>query len=174
LPTTNAAERDALAEYRQQNVPLYNDNKLKLGLFSMNCSGGMSVSTAPSSWTIDWSYHRQLVRTADALGFEIIVPVARWRGMGGETDYTGENYETFTYSSAVAASTENIMTDHPPARRRQGRCHDRPRLGWPLRVEPGDGMVHPGVRDVRDRTARPRAALPVRRRVDRRRPPALG
>jgi len=26
--------------------------------------------------------------------------------MGGETDYTGENYETFTYASAVAASTE--------------------------------------------------------------------
>ena len=110
MATTNATERDALAEYRGKNVPLYNDNKLKLGLFSMNCSGGMNVSTAPSSWTIDWSYHRQLVRKADALGFEVLVPVARWRGMGGETDYTGENYETFTYSSAVAASTENIMT----------------------------------------------------------------
>jgi len=70
----------------------------------------MNVSTAPSSWTIEWSYHRQLVQKADALGFEILVPVARWRGMGGETDYTGENYETFTYASAVAASTENIMT----------------------------------------------------------------
>jgi len=110
LPSTNDAEREALAEYRRQNVPLYNDNRLKLGLFSMNCSGGMCVSTAPSSWTIDWSYHRQLVQKADALGFEILVPVARWRGMGGETDYTGENYETFTYASAVAASTENIMT----------------------------------------------------------------
>jgi FMNH2-dependent dimethyl sulfone monooxygenase len=117
LATSNAAERDALAEYRRQNVPLYNDNRLKLGLFSMNCSGGMNVSTAPSSWTIDWNYHRQLVRRADSLGFELLVPVARWRGMGGETDYTGENYETFTYSSAVAASTENIMvtgTVHAP------------------------------------------------------------
>jgi dimethylsulfone monooxygenase len=115
VPTT--AARDALAEYRRQNVPLYNDNALKLGLFSMNCSGGMNVTTAPSSWTIDWPYHRDLVRKADALGFELLVPVARWRGMGGRTDYTGENYETFTYASAVAASTENIMvtgTVHAP------------------------------------------------------------
>jgi hypothetical protein len=27
--------------------PLFNDNKLKLGLFSINCSYGCAISTAP-------------------------------------------------------------------------------------------------------------------------------
>jgi dimethylsulfone monooxygenase len=110
VPSTTQAEREALADYRRQNVPLYNEKKLKLGLFSMNCSGGMVISNAPSSWTIDWKYHLELAKKADALGFEAYIPVARWRGVGGEMDFLGENYETFSYASAMAASTENIMT----------------------------------------------------------------
>jgi dimethylsulfone monooxygenase len=110
VPSTTQAEREALAEYRRANVPLYNEKKLKLGLFSMNCSGGMVISQAPSSWTIDWKYHLQMAQKADALGLEAYIPVARWRGVGGEMDFLGENYETFSYASAMAASTENIMT----------------------------------------------------------------
>lgn len=104
------AESEAIAEYRRQHVPLYNESKLKLGVFSMNCSGGMVISQAPSSWTIDWDYHLSLAQEADALGFEAFVPVARWRGVGGPSDFLGINYEPFTYASALAASTQRIMT----------------------------------------------------------------
>lgn len=110
MNSSTPAARESIAEYRQQHVPLYNENKLKLGLFSMNCSGGMIISEAPSSWTIEWDYHLHLAQTADKLGFEAYIPVARWRGVGGQMDFLGENYETFTYASAMAASTENIMT----------------------------------------------------------------
>jgi len=101
---------DELTEYRRQNVPLYNSNRLKLGLFSMNCSNGMIISKAPSSLRIEWDYQLRLARQADALGLEAYIPVARWRGVGGEIDYLGENYEPFTFSAALAACTENIMT----------------------------------------------------------------
>lgn len=101
---------DELAEYRRQHVPLFNANPLKLGLFSMNCSNGMIISKAPSSLRIEWDYQLGLARKADALGLEAFVPVARWIGLGGETNYLGTNYETHTFAAAMAASTTNIMT----------------------------------------------------------------
>ena len=34
--------------------PILNDNKLKLGFFSPNCSGGMAVTKAPGRWVNSW------------------------------------------------------------------------------------------------------------------------
>jgi FMNH2-dependent dimethyl sulfone monooxygenase len=109
VPTTESTD-EQLAEYRREHVPMFNANKLKLGVFSMNCSGGMIISKAPSTWTIEWDYHLRMAQQADAIGLEAFVPVARWRGVGGEIDFLGENYEPFTYASALAASTDQIMT----------------------------------------------------------------
>jgi dimethylsulfone monooxygenase len=89
---------------------LYNDNRLKLGLFGFNARGGMAITEVPTDWREDWDYHRQLVQTADDLGFELLIPVGRWKGVGGSTDWAGSNYETFTYASAIAAVTKNLMT----------------------------------------------------------------
>ncbi len=102
--------RDDLAEYRRRHVPLYNGNRLKLGLFAMNCSNGMIISKAATSQRIEWDYQLGLAQKADALGMEVFLPVARWQGSGGEIDYMGTNYETHTYAAAMAASTSNIMT----------------------------------------------------------------
>ena len=33
---------------------LYNDNRLKLGIFSANCSGGMAITTIPERWEASW------------------------------------------------------------------------------------------------------------------------
>ena len=109
--------REQLAAYRREHVPLYNENRLKLGMFTLNCSGGLLVSSLPTSWTVDWPYHRRVAQRADQLGFEFNLTVGRWRGMGGATNYSGTNYETFTYAAAVAEATERIMcisTIHAP------------------------------------------------------------
>jgi alkanesulfonate monooxygenase SsuD/methylene tetrahydromethanopterin reductase-like flavin-dependent oxidoreductase (luciferase family) len=108
--STISREREELAEYRREHVPLYNANRLKLGVFSMNCSGGMVISKLPTSHRIEWDYQLELARQADALGIEAFVPVARWRGVGGEINFGGSNFEPFTYAAALAASTEQIMT----------------------------------------------------------------
>ena len=66
---------------------------------------------------ITWEHQLEIVRRADALGFELLLPVARWRGFGGTTDFNGESFETYTWAAGLAQATKNIMvaaTSHVP------------------------------------------------------------
>ena len=48
---------------------------------------------------------------------ELALPVARWRGFGGTTDFNGESFETYTWAAGLAQATRNIMvaaTSHVP------------------------------------------------------------
>jgi dimethylsulfone monooxygenase len=107
-------EREA---YRRAHVPLYNDQKLKLGVFGINCSYGLNISHAPTTYKVTWDHTCEIVRRADAMGFELALPVARWRGFGGTTDFNGESFETYTWAAGLAQATRNIMvaaTSHVP------------------------------------------------------------
>jgi FMNH2-dependent dimethyl sulfone monooxygenase len=98
-------------------VPLYNDQKLKLGVFAANVSYGFNISHAPTTFRVTWEHTREIVQRADAMGFELALPVARWRGFGGTTDFNGESFETYTWAAGLAAATKNIMvaaTSHVP------------------------------------------------------------
>ena len=111
------AEAIARDEWRRAHVPLYNDQKLKLGVFSINCSNGVNISHAPTTHRITWDHQLEIVRRADAMGFELALPVARWRGFGGTTDFNGESFETYTWAAGLAQATKNIMvaaTSHVP------------------------------------------------------------
>jgi dimethylsulfone monooxygenase len=77
------------AEIERPNCPLYNDQKLKLGLFGTNCSNGLTVSHADTTYRATWEHSLAIARRADAMGFEMLVPIARWRGFGGTTDFNG-------------------------------------------------------------------------------------
>ena len=44
----------------QQQSPLFNDNKLKLGFFSPNCSSGMSVTKVAERWDNSWDNNIEL------------------------------------------------------------------------------------------------------------------
>ena len=85
-----------------------NDNKLKLGLFSPNCSGGMAVTTVPERWDASWDNNVALAKMADGYGIEFVLPIARWRGYGGATDFQGESLETMTWCAGLLAQTQNI------------------------------------------------------------------
>ncbi len=111
------AEAIAREEWRRAHVPLYNDQKLKLGVFSVNCSYGVNISHAPTTFRVTWEHTLEIVRRADAMGFELALPVARWRGFGGTTDFNGESFETYTWAAGLAQATRNIMvaaTSHVP------------------------------------------------------------
>ena len=41
-----------------RDTPLFNDQKLKLGVFSSNCSGGVIVSDAPTGFRMTWDQQR--------------------------------------------------------------------------------------------------------------------
>jgi alkanesulfonate monooxygenase SsuD/methylene tetrahydromethanopterin reductase-like flavin-dependent oxidoreductase (luciferase family) len=105
------------AEIERPNCPLYNDQKLKLGLFGTNCSNGLTVSHAETTYRATWEHSLAIARRADAMGVERLVPIARGRGLGGTTDFNGICFETYTWAAGLAAATERIMvfsTSHVP------------------------------------------------------------
>jgi alkanesulfonate monooxygenase SsuD/methylene tetrahydromethanopterin reductase-like flavin-dependent oxidoreductase (luciferase family) len=83
---------------------------LMFGIFATNATGSVMLTQAPSSFEVSWEHSLKVARMVDRMGFDMIVPVARWRGFGGATNYAGETYETLTYMAGIAAVTENIAT----------------------------------------------------------------
>ncbi len=96
---------------------MFNDNKLKLGIFSPNCSGGMAVTKVPERWDALWENNLKLAQMADEAGIEFLLPIARWKGYGGETDFEGSTLETITWACGLLAKTKQITvfgTVHAP------------------------------------------------------------
>jgi alkanesulfonate monooxygenase SsuD/methylene tetrahydromethanopterin reductase-like flavin-dependent oxidoreductase (luciferase family) len=109
-------ETEPLHDRRETN-PMFNDNKMKLGLFGTNCSYGLVMSHAPSTYEVTWAHTKEIAQRADALGLEALVPIARWKGFGGTTNFNGNCFETYTWAAGLAEATENIAifaTSHLP------------------------------------------------------------
>ena len=106
---------------RETTNRLYSDNKMKLGIFGANCDSGCAVTEVPERHMLTWETSKKIAQAADRAGFEMMVPVARWKGLGGSTDFNGRNFETYTWAAAMAeatehicfASTSHVQTTHP-------------------------------------------------------------
>jgi alkanesulfonate monooxygenase SsuD/methylene tetrahydromethanopterin reductase-like flavin-dependent oxidoreductase (luciferase family) len=83
-------------------------NKLKLGLFGLNCSGGLTMTKAPERWDPSWRNNLIAAQLADAAGLEFVLPIARWLGYKGETDTEGTSFEALTWASGLLAATHGI------------------------------------------------------------------
>ena len=102
---------------RTETNALFNDNKLKLGLFGINCDGGCAMSLSPDVPVLTWKYTKEVAQLADRAGFEALVPVARWKAVG-ENGFNGRNFETYAWAAGLAEATEQItlvMTSHVQA-----------------------------------------------------------
>ncbi|HVN42147.1 MAG TPA: LLM class flavin-dependent oxidoreductase [Steroidobacteraceae bacterium] len=98
-------------------MSLLGDNKLKLGVFASNLDGGLTATTARERHRLSWDTVARVARQADEAGFELQVPLARWRGLGGVTNFNGCNYEPLTWAagvSAVTARSNVFATVHVP------------------------------------------------------------
>jgi alkanesulfonate monooxygenase SsuD/methylene tetrahydromethanopterin reductase-like flavin-dependent oxidoreductase (luciferase family) len=96
---------------------MYNANRLKIGLFGANCSSGRSATLVPERWSASWPDCLALVRMAEAAGIDFMLPIARWKGYGGATDFHGTSLETMTWAAGLLAATERITvfgTVHGP------------------------------------------------------------
>ncbi len=60
--------------------PLYNANKMKIGIIAMNCSHGSTITTAENSWEMNWPDTKDVAVMADRAGFEVLLPGALWKG----------------------------------------------------------------------------------------------
>lgn len=107
--------------------PLYNDNKMKIGIIAMNCSHGSTISQVEGAWEMNWPDTQEVAVMADRAGFEALLPVARWRGYGGPTNFNNRTFETYNWAAAVAAvtnyscifSTSHVPLTHPVAAAKQ-------------------------------------------------------
>jgi len=88
--------------------PIFGPNRLKLGIFAANASGGGTMTTAPEGYALDWQRNLELFQSADRLGFELLIPLARWRGFGGPLDFNGESFESYTWAAGIAQATQAI------------------------------------------------------------------
>ena len=106
-----------LDQFRAAGNPMFNDNKLKLGTFGSNCSNACAVTLAETGFEPTFEKNLEIARLLESSGMECMVPIARWRGFGGPSNFNGNCMETYTWASALAAATKNIFlfaTSHVP------------------------------------------------------------
>lgn len=85
-----------------------NANRFKLGLFGMNCSGGLTMTKAKERWDQNWDNTLKAAHLAEAAGLEFLLPIGRWHGYRGETDTEGTTWETLTWAAGLLAATKEI------------------------------------------------------------------
>lgn len=101
----------------ETRVDMRTSNPLKIGLFGANCSSGRAVTLVEERWSGSWSDCLKLAQMADDAGLEFMLPIGRWKGYGGDTDYQGQTLETITWAAGLLALTKNITcfgTVHAP------------------------------------------------------------
>ncbi|NML32949.1 LLM class flavin-dependent oxidoreductase [Paraburkholderia antibiotica] len=113
---------ERLEALRNSNNPIFSSTrKLKLGTFSTNLSGGGTMSSMTGLLKAEWPITLELARLADDMEFEAIVPVGRWKGFGGDTNFNGSGFEGYSWAAGVTASTRqssvfatsHLSTVHP-------------------------------------------------------------
>ncbi len=80
----------------------------KLGLFSANCSGGLAVTKVPNRWSASWEDNLAMARLADEVGIDFLLPIARWIGYKGDTNFHGHVLDPVVWAAALLASTKRI------------------------------------------------------------------
>jgi alkanesulfonate monooxygenase SsuD/methylene tetrahydromethanopterin reductase-like flavin-dependent oxidoreductase (luciferase family) len=92
-------------------------NALKIGIFGINLRGGVTLADVEGNVAGTWEENLRLVRWADRIGVDAVVPIARWRGYGGAANLGDRSFETFTWATGLMAATERIQafaTMHVP------------------------------------------------------------
>jgi FMNH2-dependent dimethyl sulfone monooxygenase len=102
---------------RQRNAVIVYGNALRLGLFGANCSSGRTYATLAERWDASWENNLRLAQLADEVGIECMVPIARWKGYGGESNPNGSSFESIPWACGLLAATRRInvfCTVHVP------------------------------------------------------------
>lgn len=80
----------------------------KLGLFAPNCSSGCAITKAEDRWSANWVDNLRMARTADEVGLDFLLPIARFIGYGGETNFHESVLDPVAWAAALVAATERI------------------------------------------------------------------
>lgn len=88
--------------------PMLSGDHFRLGTFSTNCSSGMTPTKIAERWDNSWDNNLTLGKMLDEAGIDFMLPIARWIGYGGETDFHGTVLETMTWAATILAHTKKI------------------------------------------------------------------
>ena len=88
---------------------LLDGKDLKLGLFSANCSSGMAVTKIEDRWKATWDDNLALGKLADEVGIDFMLPIARWIGYGGDTNFHEGVLDPIALAAGLLAETERIF-----------------------------------------------------------------
>jgi hypothetical protein len=149
--TATAAPRFSMRD----RMAMYNGNALKIGLFGSNCSSGRAVTLVPERWTGNWEDNLALAKMSDAAGIEFMLPVGRWKGYGGDTDYMGTSLRPSPGRPGCSPTPAADRVRHraraavSSADRGQAVRHRRPGQPGPLWLEHRGRLERGRVPDVR-------------------------
>jgi FMNH2-dependent dimethyl sulfone monooxygenase len=93
------------------------DHKINLAVFAFNASNGSAMTTAEGHVEADWDEQIRIAKAAEHANLDALIPVARWKGHGGDTNFNHRSFETLTWAAGLAAATERIQvfaTTHVP------------------------------------------------------------
>ena len=79
-----------------------------LGTFASNCSGGMTVTKVAERWDNSWDNNLKLARLLDEAGIDFMLPIARWIGYGGDTNFHEGVLEPIPWATAILANTQRL------------------------------------------------------------------
>jgi len=102
---------------RRSRVTSYSRNALKLGLFGLNLSSGRAATCVPERWSGSWDDNLRAALMADEAGLDFHLPVGRWKGWGGHTNFQGTGFESTAWACGLLAATKRITifaTVHAP------------------------------------------------------------
>jgi alkanesulfonate monooxygenase SsuD/methylene tetrahydromethanopterin reductase-like flavin-dependent oxidoreductase (luciferase family) len=77
----------------------------------------LAATKVPERWSGSWEDNLALARMLDEAGFEFMLPVGRWKGYGGQTNFESAGFETVTWACGLLAATQRITafgTVHAP------------------------------------------------------------
>jgi dimethylsulfone monooxygenase len=100
-----------------RNPTMFGGNRFKLAVFGSNCSSGRAATKVPERWANSFADNVRLAQMSERFGIECMVPIGRWKGYGGETNFEGSTFETITWACGLLAATKRLTvfgTVHVP------------------------------------------------------------
>jgi hypothetical protein len=77
-----------------------------LGVFGLNVSHGYAATTAEDHLEPTWQNNVDIAGMVDRAGIEALVPVVRWKGFGGKTNFNGTCFQSYTWAAGLVAVTQ--------------------------------------------------------------------
>jgi pyrimidine oxygenase len=91
--------------------------QIEVGVFLPIGNNGYLLSTTSPQYMPTWALQRDLGVAAEALGYDFLFSMSKWRGFGGATRFWDFTLDSMSVMTALAASTQRlrlIATMSPP------------------------------------------------------------